>query len=377
MTGLDDLHALWAELQLTTKGYTQLRQPLPPGHWSNAKVIYDRLAAELASAPPRPLFGTALPARLPEANGSIVSVSTLAELQSALPAVAAGTRIQAHGVTYGAGDPTQFSFATRGTRAEPVQLEAYPGEKPVLAKLFKVTGGAFRIRGFQVSKNSYPTDARLGKAAVPGGGNVGFWVACPDAEIDRCDIYGSTMSGLFVDGDRVQLWNTRVRNCGTSHDDHGVYWAGGAGGLAANMILDHNACFGFQVQYASSGIVLANSTLVYNGVSFAGSGTVQDAPAHDIVYANVVSAFNGEVGFKSYTATSKLIRSLAYGNPQGATYGPFGSVDLLPAADPLLDAAFKPANGSPCIDAGDPAYTPPFDFYGRPRVAADLGAVAA
>jgi hypothetical protein len=54
VTALDDLHALWAELKLTTKGYTQMRQPLVAGHWQNATAIYEKLEAELGATPPPP-----------------------------------------------------------------------------------------------------------------------------------------------------------------------------------------------------------------------------------------------------------------------------------------------------------------------------------
>jgi hypothetical protein len=49
-------------------------------------------------------------------------------------------------------------------------------------------------------------------------------------------------------------------------------------------------------------------------------------------------------------------------------------------ADPLFVSAltgnFHVRAGSPALGAGDPAYTPPFDFAGNPRLHADLGVYA-
>lgn len=312
-----------------------------------------------------------------EATGPVVVVSTLPALLSTIASAAPGARIQIRGGTYGAGDTTSDTIVGHGSRQAPVQVEAYPGETVVLAKLLKVSG-AIRWRGITIGRNSYPTDTRFGQGGSNPGGNVGLWINGADVELDRCTITGSTMSGLFGMGDRVQIWDTRITGNGTTHDDHGVYWgSGGAGGLVANCIIDHNACFGFQIQYSTGGVIVANCTIVYNGLNFAGSGTVQAASAHDVLYVNCISAFNGEVGFKSYTSgvNNRLRKCLAFGNPQGATYGTFDQTDVI-AGDPKLDAQFRPQAGSAALGVGDPAYTPPLDFYGTVRTMADVGAVS-
>lgn len=329
-------------------------------------------------APSPGTFGTSLPARMSEASGATVTVTTLSGLQAALTGAAAGKIIQVRAGTYGAGDTSSFSFTCSGTRANPVHVVPYPGDaQPVLAKLFQPSGGAIRFRGIAVTTNSYPTDPRFGQGGANPGGNVGFWINSTDVEIDGCDIRNATMSGLFGMADRVQVWNSRIHNNGTTHDDHGIYWGnGGASGVVANCVIDHNACFGFQIQYASTGVIVTNCTLIYNGLSFAGSGTVQAGSANNILYVNCISAFNGEFGYKSYVAANTIRRCLAYGNPQGATYGPFASVDLVASGDPLLDGTYKPGVGSAALGVGDPLYMPPLDYYGVARTVVGLGAVA-
>jgi hypothetical protein len=343
-----------------------------------AQLVAARLEPPAPVPVPVPTFGGSLPPRMVEATGPIVAVSTLAALENALATAAPGTRIRVAGGIYGAGDADALSVATQGTAAAPVQVEPQ-GATVTLAKLLKLTGGVTRLRGLTVAKNAYPTDARFGKPAVPGGGNVGLWIDCPTVELDGCTISGATMSGVFGMGDYVQLWNSHIVGNGTSHDDHGVYWGqGGVGALVANCLITDNACFGFQIQYNSRAVTVANCTIAENGKSFAGSGTVQAADARYVRYVNCISVDNGEVGFKSYTSGvgNVISHCLAHGNQQGPTYGTFDSVTNLLTADPLLDVNLRPQAGSPVIGSGDPAWCPPFDIDGTVRKVASMGCYA-
>jgi hypothetical protein len=353
---------------------------------ATGKGIVGMLAA-LIFAPPPPTFGTALPSAMPEAAGPVHVVSTVNDLLAALAAVPAGSRIQPRGATYGAGVTSALLVKTNGTPTAPVCIEAYPGEKPSFAQMVKTIGGAVRFRGIGFARNSYPTDPRYGQGGSSPGGNVNVYIDSNYVELDHCDVADATMSGIFIGdngGNHVRIWNSDIHGNGTTPDDHGIYWAaGGVGSLVANNRIYDNARFGLQIQYATADLIATCCTVARNGLKmpagYPGSGTVQVSPAAGLLLVNLISADNGEFGFKSYTAASannQLAHSLAHGNPAGAKYGTFDTVTSLLTGDPLLDANLRPGPGSPAIGAGDPAYTPPTDIDGTARTVATLGCYA-
>jgi hypothetical protein len=328
--------------------------------------------------PPGNNYGASLPSPLSVSTGSVVVGSPTQSLSSLLSALSPGQTLQLHGGIYGAGLADKAYLSVSGTASAPITVKSYPGERAIIKQLIEVTGSYIRLSDLTFDKNSYPTDARLGQPIIPGGGEVGIWLNGSHITLEHSEVRNNTMSGIYHDGgDYIQILYNWVHNNGTTHDDHGMYiGAGGSSSIIGGNIVDHNATFGIQIQYGSHDWIVTNNTIVANGLSQAGSGTVQDAPATNLLWVNNISTSNGEVAYKSYTATGVLSHNLAFANPQGATYGSFGTVNNLLQADPLYTSStdFHLQNTSPAKSYGDPAYIMPFDYDGQSRSTASLGA---
>lgn len=333
---------------------------------------------QTASANPPANLGTSLPPALAKSAGSTVVGSPTQNLSSLLSSLSAGQTLQLHAGNYGVGDTSQIYLTINGTAAAPITITSYPGERAVIKQLIRVRGSYIRFSNLTFDKNSYPTDTRLGQSGGLPGGNVGIWIDAPHVTLEKSEIKNNTMSGVFGGADDVQILNNWVHDNGTTTDDHGIYIGGGGyGAIIAGNIVEHNAMFGIQIQYSSHDWIVANNTIVGNGLNFAGSGTVQAGTANNLLWVNNIAYGNKEVGYKSYVAANTLSHNLAYANPQGATYGPFGSNVSMLQSDPMFVSSsdYHLQSVSPAESAGDPVYTPPYDYDGQARANASLGAL--
>ena len=127
--------------------------------------------------------------------------------------------------------------------------------------------------------------------------------------------------------------------------------------------------------------VIANSTLEGCGGIVAWSGTRVE---NCTVYVNASTNQPGcAAGIAISNATAKVVNTIVYGNTtKGATASEIGGVagfadcfeNCLIGIDPQLrgkgSKAYRPATGSPCIDAGKKLdwMTGAIDLYGQPRV---------
>jgi hypothetical protein len=142
-----------------------------------------------------------------------------------------------------------------------------------------------------------------------------------------------------------------------------------------------NYDMGVQLGYsATTGNVIANNTSARNGLvdpTHPGSGFVTFSGTTNNLFVNNISYANGQYGFKTYDTTNRLSHNASYGNPAGDTYGTFASTSALLHADPLFVSStnYGLQNSSPARGYGDSAYTPPTDYAGTGRPAADLGAL--
>lgn len=322
-------------------------------------------------------FGSSLPAPLAKSTGSVVIGSPTQNLSSLIGSLSAGKTLQLHAGEYGASDTSEYFMTISGTASAPITITSYPGERAVIKQLIRVQGSYIRFSNLTFDKNSYPTDTRLGQSGGLPGGNVGIWLDGPHVTLENSEIKNNTMSGVFGGADDVQILNNWIHDNGTTTDDHGIYIGGGGyGSVIAGNIVEHNAMFGIQIQYSSHDWIIANNTIVGNGLNFAGSGTVQAGSANNLLWVNNISYGNKEVGYKSYVAANTLSHDLAYANPQGATYGSFGSIDSMLQVNPLFVSSsdYHLQSSSPVKSAGDPAYTPANDYDGLARTSASLGA---
>lgn len=327
-------------------------------------------------------FGSALPALLPESMGTKLTGDKSVDLDTLFANLKPGDTLCLHGGVYGQGITTAAALKAIGTATNPITIESCAGETAEIARQIQVTGSYIRLRNLKIIKNSYPTDVRYGQSGINPGGNVGIWLkGGTSITVEKSEITGATMTGIFGGGPNNQIISNYIHNNGTTPDDHGIYYTSGSSLIANNLVVD-NFGFGVQVQYTgATNDIVANNTVIHNGyggVSLGkpGSGFVTAAGTSNIRFVNNIAANNAEFGFKTYDTTSVLSNNNTYGNVSGSTYGTFASNTVTSLTNPLFISAtdFHLQGTSPAINVGDTAYTPPTDYDGKTRTTADLGA---
>jgi hypothetical protein len=138
----------------------------------------------------------------------------------------------------------------------------------------------------------------------------------------------------------------------------------------------------------SATVHIESSTFVNNIALSAPRGASLNQGVSLFCVASSTCTFNNSISWDGDTgdntvqrvyydqADSSLIVSFSDVLGGGGWAGAGGNIQ----ADPLLDACFSPAAGSPVINAGDPAYAGPdaIDFLGNPRLQGgrlDMGAM--
>jgi parallel beta-helix repeat protein len=330
-------------------------------------------------APP-PGLGTALPAPLPASSGTTFYVATtgadtnpgtLAQpwktVQKAESTLQPGQRALVRAGTY-----TQELYWDRdGTAANPITLEAYPGEKPVLRTsggyVLEIVASYVRIRGFKLENAT----------------NTNIYLENPSdhVEISGNEITGSDDQGIYVEGNTASHqilanWIHHNGLCGCAgHQSHGIYLEGSNHLVASNVIHDMPTGFGIQVYPTNTGSIVVGNTAVnngYAGIVLGGSGGVKN-----VVVRNNVFAFNAQQGIAhdSACATSSVAdHNVLFGNGSGAIESGCAGVDRSGGnrtTDPLfVDFAARDMHlkaGAPAIDYGLLTFSPIVDFEGRVR----------
>jgi hypothetical protein len=322
----------------------------------------------------------------------------------------------------------------------PLTITNYPGERVLVnSELISGNYAAnVRIHGTFVNgqpglvvDQSYPV-------LHPGNDGVAL-IGVRNYEVSGLEIRNSLSQGVYVGSDgthhvssaNVQILGNYIHNTGcytcapndpTRSDaplghDSGIYFGGTDqgqtpgvnGGVIANNIVAHSFDFNIALHNAPWSTYVVNNTLdgwgsggtppqtqpqisfstPYYPASIEISSSVPAEYPRNVVIKNNVGS-NSYYGIYYYMVSG----TGATGNTEdhnlffhenvalrmtpstsGLSYG----ADVLGADPQWVDPAeanYGLAAGSPAVSAGDAAYTPPTDFFGRARTTADLGAVA-
>jgi hypothetical protein len=305
-------------------------------------------------------------------NGSDSNAGTLAapwrSIQKALSTLSAGQRALVRGGTY-----TENLYASRaGTAAAPITVEAYPGERAVVASAgghpLEIASAAayLRFKGFVIQ--GHPGTS---------GGNVDIYGH--HVELSWNEITLGRDQGVYSDegSHHAQIVNNRIHDNGEGviHQSHGIYLQGNDHLVANNVIHDHPEGFGIQVYDRNSRSIVTGNTVTgagHSGIVVGGSGGVDNVHVHNNVFA-----FNAHYGVShdsTCPTTSVADHNVLYGNGWGATQAGCSGLSYAGGnrtTDPLFaNYAARDLHllsGSPALGYALPTYTPSLDFEGQPR----------
>lgn len=384
-----------ADAVKSTKGRTGLRYA---SFDRRRAVVLGQLIAlrpAAASLPVMPGPGAppgSVPSVLPPSTGTVYYVSTSGSdsnpgtlaapwrtVQKALNTLQPGQRALVRAGTY----PANLRLTRAGTSSAPITVEAYPGERPILAPdgshpLEVASSGAyFRLRGFIVER-----------APGTSGGNIDVYGH--HIELASNEIRFGRDQGIYTaeESDDVYVIGNWIHHNGEgiAHQSHGIYLQGTDHFVANNVIQDHPEGFGIQVYDLNHRSVIVSNTIVnsgHSGIVIGGSGGVSD-----VVVRNNVLAFNSYFGVQHDstcpTSNVDVDHNVIWGNGSGPVQLGCGAIDTSGGnvlADPLFtDYAARNLRlqaGSPAIDQALPEWSLSADADGVPRPrgpAPDIGA---
>jgi predicted outer membrane repeat protein len=215
-------------------------------------------------------------------------------------------------------------------------------------------------------------------AGGDGGGIYAYDTSGGDINVDSSTISGNTATddggGIYLYGvsDDVNIVNSTISGNTASNRGGGIYayYVGGAVNISFTTITGNTAAAGGGITAYDATVNLDNSIVGNNTGGF--YNDIEGDGTFNLTYT-LLEDDNGSI-------TTKKIKADATINDNGGNI--FGQDPQLgPLADnggPTL--THMPLPGSPVIDAGDPAYTPPpaVDQRGLPRLvgaAVDMGSV--
>jgi hypothetical protein len=306
----------------------------------------------------------------------------------ALESVRPGDTILLRGGTYA----QNLIVSTSGTARRPITVTSVPGEEAILRPaetdpsypVELMDAAYFRLAGLVV-------EGAVGTSIA----NVYVEGSSHDVEISGCTIRKSQEQGIFTDRTtrRVHMIGNSIYDNGTTNDpkqNHGIYVEGADQVIANNVIFSQPHGYGIQVYPSSTGVLVANNTVVGNslgGIVVGGNGATT---ADRTLVVNNIVAFNGQYGIRGYYgggpkgSGNVALGNLAFGNPEGNFVNDVDGVIAFSAnvtADPLFvdprARDYRLRAGSPAIDHAVRMFAPEVDRVGvaRPQGAgADLGA---
>jgi Right handed beta helix region len=359
-----------------------------------------------------------LPARLRPSRGRAYYISTRGSnrnpgtlarpwrtIQRALNKLRPGERAFVRHGTY----EESLVMNRAGTSDAPITVRSYPGEHVVVRPdgsgsmdyPLRVTAGAayFRFSGFVVEGSPLHTTMNIW---VSDGQQQSRPPPTHDIEISGCEIANGVGTGILVSPNtaRVHVLGNRVHDNGDgSRQHHGIYFQGGEGLIANNVVYGHPNGFGIQVRgnypdpdttvkIPARGVIVSSNTVVDSGLS----GIMVENNATRITVVNNIAAFNGSYGIRGYDNGSGTMlpgnvafNNLGFGNRSGqfGNDSPSGiaftrkNVAANPRFVRQTSRNYRLRGGSPAVNRGDARYAPVTDITGRRRSrppAPDLGA---
>ena len=335
-------------------------------------------------------IGSALPARLGQSNGTVFYVSTtgadgnpgtLAQpwrtVQKAMSTLTAGQKALVRGGVY----REDLSWTRAGTASNPITIENYPGETPIIDSEFTgggleigSTGAYLRLKGFIFEHD-----------CCTSGGHV-------DVYGHHIEIIGNEMrdgrgKGVYTDesSHHVHIIGNWMHHNVTvgGQQDHGIYLQGDDHFVANNVIHDHPDGFGIQAYDKGARYIIVNNTVTNNGHSgivVGGSGGVSDVIIRNNILANN-SRYGVQHDSSCPTANVLVENNVIFGNGSGAVQSGCSAITATGniASDPMFvdpsSRNLRVRSGSPAIDAGRLDMSMPSDFMGAARGAQpDIGA---
>jgi hypothetical protein len=301
-------------------------------------------------------------------------------LAKAARSARAGDTVVLMSGTYGARG-RRIEFERSGTRSAPITFRG-AGRPTILGGII-VSGDHVRLRGLVFDG---PTGPVLDpESDNPGGEDVQIALYGDGSQVARSEIRNNRWhAGIFVDdAEDVSIVANHIHDNGAfdrpdqANLDHGIYFAGGSG-VVANNLIEHNLAFGVHLYPDASGVIVTHNTIVRHGRS----GVIIADQASDNVVVNNIVARNAQNSIRSSGLDGKgniARNNIVWANGGGNIGAEADGIALADnrQADPRLDSAWRPSPRSPAIDSAIGIGAVGDDISGRPRPdgrASDVGA---
>lgn len=332
-----------------------------------------RRTLQRLSSRPAPAFGYLLPPRIPESTGSVISVTTWAELETQLASAPLGSIIDLGGATLTDPSSGGLSWSRVGSASQVTTIRngVINMNGQVSGNDFFITGKYLRLRNLEIT-NCWDCIKFNGSDAY--------------VEIDSCTLHGAYRQGILGGSgthDNHQIWNSRIYQNGSAVNgtlDHGIY----AGGTFTNLVIANceiynNQAYNVQL-YPSPSVVYVVGNTLDGGVTR--GGMVWDGAANVIAVGNVITNTpSGQYAIKTTTnSNNKAYDCIAYNAPLGFGSSMTDSANLV-ISNPLYKSSTdrRLAPGSPAINfvrSDRYGYLPDRDINGVRRITADAGCYA-
>ena len=268
------------------------------------------------------VLGVLLPPRLPPSTGTAHYVSVTGSdanpgteelpwrtVQHAIDVLDPGERAYVRDGIYNENvlyDPPG-GHGSYGTWLQPITVENYPGERPVLQPSLtspsyplRMKGAYFRFRGF-VIENAPPGREELVNVYVT---SASDGADAHHIELSGCEVRNAqSASGMFIGrrAHHVQVIGNYVHdNNEIGYQHQGIYLQSDDSLIANNVTYNHTNGFGIQVRTeASTGpsrVVVVNNTTAHNLLG----GIVMEHTAVDTKIVNNIAAFNAGTGIRGF-----------------------------------------------------------------------------